>query len=109
MKVIKYILIVFILSHRFISVGQLAFETTTLDFGELNNDSPKFMDVKITNKGLKKAYILNYKAPREVSCLFSEAAEKDSILIFRIQPNPKKTGKFHYEISIYTSDNPTWI
>ena len=105
MKVIKYILIVFILSHSFISVGQLSFETTTLDFGELKNDSPKFMDVKITNTGLKKAYILNYKAPREVSCLFStQAAEKDSMLIFRIQPNPKKTGKFHYEISIYTSD-----
>jgi Ca-activated chloride channel family protein len=105
MNLIKYILIVFILTLQFSSVGQLVFETSILDFGELNNDSPKFMDVKITNTGIKKAYILNYKAPREVACLFSaQAAEKDSMLIFRVQPSPKKLGKFHYEIPIYTSD-----
>ena len=105
MKLIKYFLIIISFLHHFSSVSQLVFETTTIDFGELNNDSPKFIDVKITNTGVKKAYILNYKAPREVSCLFSsQAAEKDSFLLFRIQPSPKKLGKFHYEIPIYTSD-----
>lgn len=105
MKQIKIFLIVFIVLHHFSSVGQLVFETTTVDFGELTNDSPKFIDIKISNKGSKKAYILNYKAPREVACLFSnKAAEKDSILLFRIQPNPKKIGNFDYEIPIYTSD-----
>ena len=97
MKQIKIFLIVFIVLHHFSSVGQLVFETTTVDFGELTNDSPKFIDIKISNKGSKKAYILNYKAPREVACLFSnKAAEKDSILLFRIQPNPKKIGNFDY-------------
>jgi Mg-chelatase subunit ChlD len=105
MKQIKYFLIAFIFLHRFSCVGQLLFETTSVDFGELNNDSPKFIDIKITNTSLKKAYILNYKSPREVSCLFNtQAAEKDSILIFRVKPNPKKLGKFEYEIPIYTSD-----
>ncbi len=105
MKQIKYFLIAFIFLYRFSCVGQLVFETTNVDFGELNNNSPKFIDIKITNKGLKKAYILNYKAPREVSCLFNtQAAEKDSNLLFRVKPNPKKLGRFEYEIPIYTSD-----
>jgi uncharacterized protein YegL len=105
MKRIKYYLIAIIFLHRFSCEGQLIFEPTNIDFGELNNDSPKFIDIKITNKGLRKAFILNYKAPREISCLFdTQAAEKDSVLIFRIQPNPKKLGKFNYEIPIYTSD-----
>jgi Mg-chelatase subunit ChlD len=105
MKRIKYFLITIIFLHTFTCAGQLVFETTNVDFGALNNDSPKFIDIKITNKGFKKAYILNYKAPREISCLFdSQAAEKDSVLIFRVQPNPKKLGKFNYEIPIYTSD-----
>lgn len=105
MKLINALLITFSLLYGFSSVAQLVFETTTLDFGELNTDSPKFMDIKITNSGIKKAYILNYKAPREVSCLFSaQSAEKDSVLIFRVQPNPKKLGKFQYEIPVYTSD-----
>jgi len=105
MKQIKYFLIAIIFLHKFSCEAQLVFETTNVDFGELNNDSPKFIDIKITNRGLKKAYILNYKAPREISCLFnSQAAEKDSILIFRVQPNPKKLGKFNFEIPIYTSD-----
>ena len=105
MKQIKYFLITIIFLHKFTCEAQLVFETTLIDFGELNNDSPKFTDIKITNKGFKKAYILNYKAPREISCLFdSQAAEKDSVLIFRVQPNPKKLGKFNYEIPIYTSD-----
>ncbi len=105
MKLIKTFLIIFLLLHRFTVVGQLVFDTTTIDFGELNNDSPKFMDIKIKNIGTKKAYILNYKAPHEITCLFNaQAAEKDSILIFRVQPKPKKTGNFRYEIPIYTSD-----
>ena len=61
MKQIKYFLITFIFLHRFSCVGQLLFETTIVDFGELNNDSPKFIDIKITNTSLKKTYILNYK------------------------------------------------
>ena len=60
MKLIKYFLIIISFLHHFSSVSQLVFETTTIDFGELNNDSPKFIDVKITNTGVKKAYILNY-------------------------------------------------
>ncbi len=105
MKSLKSYLFLSLLLFSFAGKSQLTFDKTTLDFGELNNDSPKFMDVKITNLGAKRAFILNYKADREVACLFNtQAAEKDSILIFRVHPNPKKLGKFNYQITIYTSD-----
>jgi len=105
MKRIRYLFITLFFLQKISCDAQLVFETTHVDFGELNNESPQFIDVKITNTGSKKAFILNYKAPREVSCLFNtQAAEKDSILIFRVQPKPKKLGKFAYEIPIYTSD-----
>lgn len=100
------------LFFSFTSYSQLVFEQTTVDFGDVTNDSEKYFDIKITNKGNKKEYILNYQSPREVSCLFNtQAALKDSILIFRVQPNPKKTGNFSYKIPIYTSDKmePTII
>ena len=84
---------------------QLVFERTTIDFGDLTNESERFQDILIMNIGSKKEYVLNYKAPREVFCLFNtQAAVKDSTLLFRIQPNPKKIGSFSYEIILYTSD-----
>jgi Mg-chelatase subunit ChlD len=105
MKGLKSYLFLFFILFSFLGKSQLSFDKTTLDFGELSNDSPKFMDVTITNIGSKRAFILNYKADREVACLFNtQAAEKDSSLIFRVQPNPKKLGKFNYQITIYTSD-----
>jgi len=53
MKRIKYYLIAIIFLHRFSCEGQLIFEPTNIDFGELNNDSPKFIDIKITKTGSK--------------------------------------------------------
>ena len=92
--------------------SQLEFETTTLDFGELQDGSERFRDIRITNIGNQKAYILNYKNPREVACLYTnKGADKYSVMIFRVQPNPKNLGRFSYEVSVFTSDKsePTII
>lgn len=92
--------------------SQLEFETTTLDFGELQDGAERYRDIRITNKGVKKGFILNYTNPREVACLFTnKGADKDSVLIFRVQPNPKNLGRFSYEVSVFTSDKsePTVI
>ena len=92
--------------------SQLEFETTTLDFGELQDGVERYRDIRITNKGEKRGYILNYKNPREVACLFTnKGADTDSVLIFRVQPNPKNLGRFSYEVSVFTSDKsePTII
>ena len=79
-------LLIFIVSLLVVFQGfsQLEFETTTLDFGEL----------------------------QEVACLFTnKGADKDFVLIFRVQPNPKNLGRFSYEVSVFTSDKsePTVI
>lgn len=98
------VFLLFVMSF-FRGFTQLVFDRTTIDFGDLTNESERFQDILITNIGTKKEYILNYKAPKDVSCLFNaQAAVKDSTLIFRIQPNPKKIGSFSYEIILYTSD-----
>ncbi len=85
--------------------SQLEFESTTLDFGELQDGAERYRDIRIINKGIQKAFILNYTTPREVACLFTnKGADKDSVLIFRVQPNPKALGRFSYEVSVFTSD-----
>ena len=90
-----------------VGISQLTFETTQIDFGELYDGSVRYRDIRIQNQGNQKAYILNYTNPKEVACLYTnKAAEKDSILIFRVQPNPKNLGRFSYEVSVYTSDKP---
>jgi Ca-activated chloride channel family protein len=107
-------LFIFIIAFLVVFQGfsQLEFETTTLDFGELQDGAERYRDIRITNKGNQKAYILNYTNPREVACLFTnKGADKDSVLIFRVQPNPKNLGRFSYEVSVFTSDKsePTII
>ena len=109
----KSLFILILLFFVFIQgFSQLEFESTTLDFGELQDGGERFRDIRIINKGNQKAFILNYTTPREVACLFTnKGADKDSVLIFRVQPNPKALGRFSYEVSVFTSDKsePTII
>ena len=111
-NLMKQLIIILFSILSTLSLAQLQIEKTNLEFGDVTNESERFQDIKVTNVGTKKEYILNYKAPKEVTCLFNtQAAEKDSVLIFRVQPNPKKIGPFSYEITLYTSDKiaPTSI
>jgi hypothetical protein len=99
------VLVLFLFMLINVGFSQLQIEKTTIDFGNVTNDTERYQDIRIKNIGTKKEYILNYKAPKEVTCLFNtQVALQDSTLIFRIQPNPKKTGFFSYEIILYTSD-----
>jgi hypothetical protein len=103
MKTIFSFLIIFF--QITLGISQLEFETTQIDFGELHDGSERYRDIRIKNQGNKKAYILNYTNPKEVACLYTnKGAEKDSVLIFRVQPNPKNLGRFSYDVSVYTSD-----
>jgi Ca-activated chloride channel family protein len=92
--------------------AQVVFEKTKHDFGNLTMNSDRFVDIKLTNKGVKKAYILTVKKPGDVVYLVSgQFMEKDSSLLVRMQVNPMKKGKFAYEVQISTSDKdaPTII
>lgn len=107
----KVVFIFFLLVSSF-SIGQIVFEKTKHDFGDLEPYSDRFVDIKVTNRGTKKEYLLSVKKPSDVVYLVNgQFIEKGSSLIVRLQVNPKAKGRFNYEVQIYTSDReePTII
>lgn len=85
--------------------GQLIFEKTSHDFGNLSGTEDRFVDIRVTNKGKKKEYFLSFRKPNEVVCLSNgQYILPDSSLFIRIQANPLKKGKFSYDVQVYTSD-----
>jgi Ca-activated chloride channel family protein len=109
-NIVGFIILVFTLS--FSSFGQVVFEKTKHDFGDIQAYDDRFVDIVVTNKGEKQAYLLSVKKPLDVVYLVNgQFMEKDSSLIIRLQPNPKSTGRFSSEVQIYTSDKdkPTII
>lgn len=97
------ILLTFLFSTPFFA--QLKFDRVEHSFGELSAQSERFVDFKVTNVGKKKEYLLRVQKPNEVVYIASgQFIEPDSSLLLRFQVNPKKTGKFNYEIPVFTSD-----
>ncbi len=104
------IILFFSISNRFIS--QLSFEKTKYDFGNITSTSDRFTDIKVTNRGVKKEFLLSVKKPPNVVYLVNgQFMDKDSSLTIRLQVNPKNKGKFSYEVLLFTSDKdePTII
>lgn len=92
--------------------AQVKFEKTKHDFGDITNISDRYIDIRLTNKGLKKEYILSVKKPQNIVYLVNgQFLEPDSSLIIRLQINPITKGRFSEEVQIYTSDKdlPTII
>lgn len=87
---------------------QLRFETVNYDFGVLESYDDRFVDIKVTNLGPKKEYILSVKKPSDVSYIAaSDRIGADSALYIRFQVNPGMKGKFSYDIDVFTSDQAT--
>lgn len=85
--------------------SQIVFDKIKHDFGVLEAYDDRFVDIKVSNKGIKKEYLLSVKKPMEVVYLVKgQFIEKDSSLIVRLQVNPKVKGRFNYDVEIYTSD-----
>ena len=99
-----YILLVVTSFFQF-GLSQLKFEKTSHDFGNLDSDSERFIDIEVKNTGSKKEYFLSFRKPNQVVCLSNgQRIDPDSTLFIRIQANPKSLGRFNYDIEIYTSD-----
>lgn len=106
------IVFLFLLILSPFAFGQIVFEKVKHDFGDLEAYDDRFVDIKVTNKGSKKEYLLSVKKPFDVVYLVNgQFIEKDSSLIVRLQVNPKVKGRFSYDVEIYTSDKdlPTMI
>jgi Ca-activated chloride channel family protein len=101
----KNLLLISFLLLAHVLIAQTTFNIKSHDFGELEGYSDRFVDLIITNNGPKKEYVLSVKKPMEVVYIVNgQFMEKDSSITVRLQVNPKKKGKFKYEIEIYTSD-----
>lgn len=88
--------------------AQLRFETVNYDFGVLESYDDRFVDIKVTNLGPKKQYILSVKKSSEVTYIASsDRIGADSAMYIRFQVNPTKKGHFTYDIDVFTSDQST--
>jgi hypothetical protein len=76
----KSILLLFISLPIYLS-AQITFDKVKYDFGNLNSYDDRFVDIKVTNLGSKKGYVLRVKKPMEVVYLAkAPGMEKDSSL-----------------------------
>lgn len=101
----KIIVIIFFLFFLNLSFSQIVFDKTEHDFGEINLSDNRFIDIYLKNTGDKEAYLLSVKKPDEIVYIHkgSLILPNESTIV-RLQVNPKRKGKFKYEIPIYTSD-----
>ncbi|MEN9401124.1 MAG: hypothetical protein RL632_2227, partial [Bacteroidota bacterium] len=89
----------------FSSTAQLRFEVLDYDFGILESYDDRFVDVKVSNIGAKKEYILSVKKPSDVVYIApNDRIGPDSSMYLRFQVNPSVKGRFNYDIYVFTSD-----
>lgn len=104
--------ILFLTVFTNVLIGQIQFDKTAHDFGELSIHTPRFIDVHLKNNSDKAHYILSIKPSSDVVYLQQRALilPGESIAL-RLQVNPKKKGNFKYTVDVFTSDkqNPTTI
>ncbi|MGY8927858.1 MAG: Ig-like domain-containing protein [Flavobacteriales bacterium] len=80
-------------------ITQVAFNSTRHDFGDLESYDLRYIDIVLSNKGQKEAWVLSVKKPREVAYIISnQIIPKDSTTVLRFQINPKQKGRFNYSI-----------
>lgn len=108
----KIILTFLTLLFTTLGISQIIFDKTEYDFGELNDNDPRYVDVHLKNKTGDDAFILSVKKPKEVVYIQKSAfIAKDSSTVIRFHIDKRTTGRFNYVIPVYTSDknDPTNI
>ncbi|PHR49097.1 MAG: hypothetical protein COA32_03355 [Fluviicola sp.] len=107
----RIIFIFTLLLHGY-SFGQISFDKTEHDFGDLYSGDQRFVDVYLKNNSDKVAFILSVDKPMEVVYIQKGAMmDPDSSTVIRFQINTRSKGRFHYKIPVFTSDKdePTLI
>lgn len=100
--------IVIILSLFFLNnlSGQVIFNTSHHNFGEVNKEDKKYFDFTLTNAGKEKATVLRIEEPYGIDVKFSKKEIlPDSTIIVRIKYTPKKKGAFKKDIPVWINVN----
>ena len=86
--------------------GQVIFNNSTYDLGEINKEDKKYYDFTLTNAGKEKAIVLRVEEPYGIDVKFSKKEIlPDSTIVVRIKYTPKKKGKFKKNVPIWVSVN----
>ena len=87
-------------------IGQIEWNKTEHNFGDIGAFDERYTDFVITNKGSESVYLLRIDKDREVSYIYSNKFIKpDSSITIRIKYNPDIKGKFKKKIPIYLSNS----
>lgn len=85
--------------------GQQSNSEDYLEYGDINAQSKRYIDLNIGNPANDKVYILRVEHSPEVTYrLTSDLIEPLSTVQLRIQVNPSKKGNFNYVLKLYMSD-----
>ncbi len=86
--------------------SQTTINKKSFDFGDLGSNSPRYVDMVLTNPSPKDAYILRVDRPNEIVYITNKAIiNSNQTLTIRFQVNSKLKGKFSYTVMIYMSDS----
>ena len=86
--------------------GQVVFNTSYHNLGDINKEDKKYFDFTLTNAGKEKAVLLRIEEPYGIDVKFSKKEIlPDSTIIVRIKYTPKKKGKFKKDIPVWISLN----
>jgi Ca-activated chloride channel family protein len=98
-------LLLVILFFSFVAKSQVIFSATKHNFVDLLSYSARYIDITVTNQGVKDVLIFSIRKPKEVASIISaKRIAVDSSSVLRFQVNPVKKGKFSYEIEVFTND-----
>lgn len=102
MRIVSVICLLFICGF---ARGQETIADDVFDFGKIDANSTRYIDLKIGNPKEKKIYILRVEHSPEVTYrLTSDLIAPDSAVRLRIQVNPKKQGDFNFVVKLHLSD-----
>lgn len=86
--------------------GQVVFNTSYHNLGEINKEDKKYFDFTLTNAGKETAFLLRVEEPYGVDVKFSKKEIlPDSTIAVRIKYTPKKKGKFKKDVPVWVSVN----
>ena len=98
------IIVFFILCNNL--TGQVLFNTSYHNLGDVNKEDAKYFDFTLTNAGTVTATILRVEEPYGIDVKFSKKEIlPDSTIIVRIKYTPKKKEQFKKDIPVWISVN----
>lgn len=94
-----FLLLLFLAS---LAQAQIVADRTRVDYGELDRNSDRWVDLTLTNLDSRSTLVLRSSFPPDYTFRFStKSLAPDSSLTVRVKANPRKKGAFKDEVEIW--------